>query len=250
MNFADQEEIAERQKRRQHKRQSDMVWNVLTAIFIIASLAAIAFFGILFADSSAAINPFPPPTLPALVQLPTSTPTLVMLPATWTPTVTAPVPPTQTPSPFVPTETVVAAGTVAATTQATANNSLYPFASKGDPSAVANTVFHPDSDCNWQGIAGQVWDIQGRPLVGYRVHLTGYYNGKSIDQTTLSGGAQAWYGESGYEFVLGNTPVDSTGQLSIQLDDQSFMAISNSVVVNTYSDCNKNLVLVNFQQVR
>jgi hypothetical protein len=87
-------------------------------------------------------------------------------------------------------------------------------------------------------------------LVGYRVHLLGYYDGKSVDQTTLSGGAQAWYGESGYEFVLGDTPVDSTGQLSIQLDDQSFLAISNKVLVNTYADCSKNLILVNFQQVR
>jgi hypothetical protein len=68
--------------------------------------------------------------------------------------------------------------------------------------------------------------------------------------TTLSGGAQAWYGESGFEFVLGDTPIDSTNQLTIQLEDQSYMAISNKVALSTYSACDKNLVLVNFQQVR
>jgi hypothetical protein len=111
-------------------------------------------------------------------------------------------------------------------------------------------VFHPNKDCKWQGIAGQVWDIQNRALVGYRVHLQGFYNGKSIDLTTLSGTAQAWYGESGYEFVIGDKAIDSTGQLSIQMEDQSNMVISNKVVLNTYSDCTKNLVMVNFQQVR
>jgi hypothetical protein len=248
MNFADQEEIAERQNNRRRKRQHTLLWNTLTAIFIIGSVLAAIYFVLLFADPTTKLNPYPPPTLPALVQLPTSTPTLVMMPATWTPQPTATVLPTITPQPLDLTSTLPQ--DVTPTVYSTDNNSKYPFASKGDPAAFANTTYHPNSDCNWQGIAGQVWDIQGRPLIGYRVHLQGYYNSKTIDLTTLSGGAQAWYGESGFEFVLGNTPVDSTNQLTIQLEDQSYMAISNKVTLNTYSDCAKNLVMVNFQQVR
>jgi hypothetical protein len=248
MNFADQEEIAERQSQRRRKRQHNVLWNTLTALFIIGSVLAVVYFALLFADPASSLNPYPPPTLPALVQLPTSTPTLVMLPSTWTPMPTDTTSPTTTTQPLDLTPTIPQNETP--TVYATDNNSKYPFASKGDPAAFANTTYHPNSDCHWQGIAGQVWDIQGRPLIGYRVHLQGYYSGKTVDLTTLSGGAQAWYGESGFEFVLGNSPIDSTGQLTIQLEDQSYMAISNQVTLNTYSACNKNLVLVNFQQVR
>ena len=248
MNFADQEEIAERQKRRNQKRQSNLIWNIFTAFFVVISLMAIGFFALLFADPSNSLNPYPPPTLPAIIQLPTSTPTLVKFPATWTPTITSTMAPTQTPSPIVAITTLPVNPTP--TPFVTDNNSQYPFANKGDAAAVANTVFHPDSNCNWQGIAGQVWDIQGTGLVGYRVHLQGVYNGEAINQITLSGGAQAWYGNSGYEFVIGNTPINSTGQLTVQLEDQSGLPLSNKVTVNTYADCSKNLVLVNFQQVR
>jgi len=86
---------------------------------------------------------------------------------------------------------------------------LYPFVLKSNPIPMSNLVFHPDGDCSWQGIAGQVQDMQGRPVRGLSVHLTGSYNGRAVDMTTLSGAAQAWYGESGFEFVLGTTPLDS-----------------------------------------
>ncbi len=112
------------------------------------------------------------------------------------------------------------------------------------------TVFHTDGDCNWQGVAGQVVDLQGRAVVGMLVRLTGIYNGKSVTMTTLTGGAQAWYGESGYEFVLGDKPVDSTGLLSVQLTDQSFLPVSEKAVFDTYASCEKNLILINFKQVR
>ncbi|MHC1740701.1 MAG: hypothetical protein AB9897_06270 [Anaerolineaceae bacterium] len=252
MNFADQEEIAERQKKRNRKRQSTLIWNIFTAVFIIASVIAVSYFAVLFANPGTLLNPFPPPTLPALIQLPTSTPTIVKLPATWTPSPTNTSAPTASPTQMEVTVTLPPGTT--ATPYTVDNNAKNPFASKGQPATFANTLYHSNSDCNWQGIAGQVWDIQGRPLVGYILHLTGSYNGKSLDQKrTLSGGAQAYYGDSGYEFVLeiGSPPIDSTGLISIQLEDQSgSIVLSNKVTLNTYADCSKNLVMVNFQQVR
>jgi hypothetical protein len=246
MNFADQEEIAERQKQRHKKTQRNQIWDILSIFFLIATVAAICYFAILFANPASSANPFPPPTLPALIQIPTSTPTPVRLPPTWTPnpTNTATPAPTATSIASLPTDST---GTPLPTSDQTTK---YSFAIKGDPIAMANTVFHPDLNCNWQGIAGQVLSIQGSHMVGYRVHLQGYYNGKTVDLTTLSGGAQAWYGESGYEFKIGDTPIDSTGQLTLQLEDQSGLPMSDKVSLNTYSDCNKNLVLVYFQQVK
>lgn len=246
MNFADQEEIAERQKQRRKKTQRNQIWDILSIFFLVATVVAICYFAILFANPASAANPFPPPTLPALIQIPTSTPTPVRLPPTWTPAPTNT--PTLAPSPT--SEITLPADTGSAPQPTSDQTAKYPFAIKGDPVAMANTVFHSDLNCSWQGVAGQVLSIQGSHMVGYRVHLQGYYNGKTIDLTTLSGGAQAWYGESGYEFKIGNTPIDSTGKLTLQLEDQSGMAISDKVVLNTYSDCNKNLVLVYFQQVK
>lgn len=247
MNFIDQEEIAERQRRRSQKRRNDTVWNILTTLLVLATVSAIFFFLFLFSNPNTALNPFPPPTLPVLVQIPTSTPTQVMLPPTWTPTVAI----TMTPEPTIEEATATFPSGETPTPYATDPNAEYPFAPKSDPIAMANTVFHTDGNCNWQGVAGQVVDIQGRPVLGLMIHLSGYYNGKSIDQTTLSGGAQEWYGKSGYEFVLSTgQPIDSVGRLSVQLTDTAYVAISDKIVFNTYADCQKNLILINFQQVK
>jgi len=99
-------------------------------------------------------------------------------------------------------------------------------------------------------VAGRVVDLQGRPVIGMRVHLTGIYDGKTIELTTLTGGASAWYGDSGFEFVLGDTILASTQSLAIQLNDQSFLPISELVIFDTYATCDKNLILINFKQVR
>jgi hypothetical protein len=250
MNFADHEDLAERQKRRHRRQRSDMVWNFLTGIVLLATVGLIGAMMLLFSNPHIALNPFPPPTMPVLVVLPSSTPTLVVMPSTWTPTP----PPIQTPKPIqmtsTPEPTFNLPTSAPPTPIVTDENAAYPFALKSQPIAMSNTVFRPDSDCNWQGVAGRVEDLQGRPVVGMLVRLTGFYNGKTIALTTLTGGAQAWYGESGYEFLLGQKPIDSTGSLSIQLTDQGLLPISDRVIFNTYAACDKNLILINFKQVR
>ena len=92
--------------------------------------------------------------------------------------------------------------------------------------------------------------MNGSPQPNIRVHLRGVYNGKTIDLTTITGLAAEWYGPSGFEFKLSEKAIDSTALLAIQLEDQSFLPISEQVILNTYADCTKNLILVNFKQVR
>ena len=46
------------------------------------------------------------------------------------------------------------------------------------------------------------------------------------------------------------TRIESTATLAVQLVDQAMMPISNRVIVDTTPDCDKNLILVNFKQVR
>ena len=254
MNFLDHEELAERGRRQRRKQKRDLVWNVLTGLAIIGIVSLVGIFALIFSNPTIGLNPLPPPTMPVLVDLSTPTATLFQLPPTWTATIG----PTGTPRPeatsteMLPT---VATATIAIATQAPAtprptSDGLYPFALESAPIAMASTVFHTDGDCNWQGVAGRVVDLKGSPVPNIRVRLKGIYNGKSIDMTTLTGLAAAWYGESGFEFQLGTKPIASTALLAIQLEDQSFLPLSDQVILDTYSTCDKNLILVNFKQVR
>jgi hypothetical protein len=242
MNFADHEEIAERQRSRGKKRRNDILWNSLTAVFIIASVAAVGYFLVIYSNPASAMNPYPPPTMPALIQIPTTTLTPLPVPATSTPAATATQMAVTTEMTVMPTEQATA------TTAPVSGNFL--FSLKGNPVGMTNTTFHPSLGCNWQGVAGKVTDIQGKGIANVNIFLKGTYNGKSIDTQTLSGGAAQWIGEGGYEFVLEteNAPVTSTGQLTIQLGDSSGIPLSAAVTFDTYAECNKNLTLINFQQ--
>jgi hypothetical protein len=105
------------------------------------------------------------------------------------------------------------------------------------------------SGCNWAGVAGQVFDLTGTPIKNLILHLEGFWNGAAVSVETLSGSADK-YGPAGYEFVLGTQTLDSTQALWIQVQDAAHKEISARVYFNTYNDCARNLILVNFVQVR
>ena len=86
MNFVDNEELADRSMRQRRKQKRDLVWNVLTGIAVIATVTLIGMLALIFSNPHIGLNPFPPPTMPVLIDLSTKTPTLVYLPPTWTPT--------------------------------------------------------------------------------------------------------------------------------------------------------------------
>lgn len=62
------------------------LWDVLTILLLIALVLAGVVFLQIFMDPYTSLNPFPPPTMPAVIQLPTATNTPRVLPPTWTPT--------------------------------------------------------------------------------------------------------------------------------------------------------------------
>ena len=53
-----------------------------------------------------------------------------------------------------------------------------------------------------------------------------------------------------YEFVLGDTPIPSTQLLWVQLFDQAMLPLSEQINFDTFEECDKNLILINFNQVR
>lgn len=126
---------------------------------------------------------------------------------------------------------------------------LMPFILIGEPELMSSALIRPSLGCEWLIIAGQVWDLQDAPVRGLTLHLFGELDGYEIDRFALTGSAPN-YGESGYEFTLENVLVDSQDSLFIQLVDSNGIPFSHPYELETFNDCQKNLILVNFKQVR
>jgi hypothetical protein len=59
------------------------------------------------------------------------------------------------------------------------------------------------------------------------------------------------YGRVGYyEFTLADEPIASEEALWVQLLDQSSTPLSKRIYFETFESCDKNLIIVNFKQVR
>jgi hypothetical protein len=107
---------------------------------------------------------------------------------------------------------------------------------------------HKDAACNWQGVAGQVFDSAGNTVKNYIVKITGTYNSNPVSALAVTGMVSGTpYGPGGYEVILGTTPLDSVDLLSIQVFDTTGKAVTNALKFSTSSDCTKNLVIINFK---
>jgi hypothetical protein len=126
---------------------------------------------------------------------------------------------------------------------------LFPFILIGEPETMSSDLLRPSLGCDWLVIAGQVWDLQDAAVKGLKVRLFGELGGFQIDQISVTG-TESVYGESGYEFLLQNLVVNSQNALFIQLMDEDGVLYSYPYALETFNDCQKNLILVNFKQVR
>jgi hypothetical protein len=189
-----------------------------------------------------------PPTVTSTRVLPTATSTRI--PPTVTPTMVPPtatktLAPTKTSTP-IPTNTPTATVVPSATPTYTPTPSF--AVQVGVPVYLTNFA-HTDSGCNWEGIAGQVFNKYGTPIRNYIIKVSGTYNGQVVNLigiTSMTSGKP--YGMKGYEIVLGNKSVHSTGLLTIQLFDPNGVAVTDPISVATYSACSKNLIIYNFMQ--
>ncbi|MBK6645117.1 MAG: hypothetical protein IPG44_05085 [Anaerolineales bacterium] len=220
------------------------LWDMLTILTILLTLCIGAYFVAVFVNPYAAYNFLNP----VRNDSPTPTITQIQPPATWTPTLPGP---TETATvTLLPTHTLPATATLVSliTPSETPTPTRTPKAPfTATVTYIDSTIIHPETGCAWQGVAGTIIDANNADMLGITVRLSGFYNAKSKNELTVSGIAPA-YGKSGFEFVLGETPIDSNGLLSIQILDQAGLPLSDSIQINTYSDCSKNLVLVKFKK--
>jgi hypothetical protein len=239
------------------KRKLDGLWNVLSFLGLFGIIGMIVVILTIFSNPATSMNPFPPPTVPAPIIMPTSTITPMSLPATWTPTVSEEkvFEPTSTPTAILATllpedglilETVEIEATTAA-------NGYYSFELRSAPSAIQASLLKPDladdgDGCNWMGVGGQVMDVQGSPFTGVGVQLGGQIDGQTVLLTSLTGTALQ-YGQAGYEFKISDVPYNTVHNFWLRLVDQSNLPLSERVYFDTYEDCSKNLIIIHFEEV-
>jgi hypothetical protein len=172
--------------------------------------------------------------------------------ATATPEVTETAMATETMAPtstLMPTATLTNTPTSTATVTPTTEvlSDLFSIQT-GSPVFMTNFV-HTTEGCAWQGVAGQVFNSNGLPLINYILKITGNYNGTSVNQIGLTGAVtNTPYGPGSYEFILGNTPIDSQDQLTVQLFNPDGQEVTSPLSINTSSSCSQNLEIINFQQ--
>jgi hypothetical protein len=242
-------------------KHTDIIWNILTVLVLLAIAGLVLYFVFIYYYPNSPLNTYPPPTQAVAIVLPTNPPpTVTVVPftrtpvriasVTRTPTLTKTVTLTLTPSntPVTPTLTPTITETLTPEiTDTTRPYSPFPFMLQGPPASRPGSDF--SHTCDWMGVAGHVVDMQDRPATGITVQLVGSLNKLYVEQTSLTGTALA-YGPSGYEFTLTNTPVGTAKSLSVYLLDQAGLQLSEKVTFDTFADCSKNLILINFKQVR
>ncbi|HEX2979279.1 MAG TPA: hypothetical protein VHO48_03340 [Anaerolineaceae bacterium] len=100
--------------------------------------------------------------------------------------------------------------------------------------------------CDWMGLAGQAFDSNGAVLLNYKIVVSGSIGDQAPMETSALTGTSSKYGPGGYEMDLATSPVNSSGTLWVQLFDPNGKAVSNKYPVNTYQDCQKNLIIMNY----
>ncbi len=247
-------------------KKKSPIWNVLTVLVLMATCGLAFYFIAIFINPYSPLNFFQPVALPTAFQTATYSPTIKQLDPTWTYTYTIQPSPSRTKAPtwtilpelltpdvtFTPTDTPVQEtpnGTPPTATVPTTTST--PLAAEARITYMASTAVHPDSTCDWMGVGGSVMDFNNKPQIFQTVQLAGTLNGKPVNKMVLSGTAtEEPYGPSGFEFFLGNSPLDSTDELYIILFDNTGKALSPKIYLETFADCTKNLVLVSFTVTR
>lgn len=248
---------------RRSPRPGVIMLNLLTAVMVLTSLCVGGAYVALFLNPQSAWNPWPPATYAPTLGPPTATATPnIYLPPTWTPTssvgmalpdtptpppASTPVPPPPTAEEPLPTATAVAMATTTPDSASFASFDVQP----STPIGMVAWFNLPTPGCNYMGVGGQVFDFQGAPKNGLIVRLGGMLEGQSIDSIDALTRADAPTGPGGYLFDLAAKPIASDKTLWVQLfDPQTGEPLSESLYLTTYDQCEANLVLVNWRQMK
>ena len=236
-------------------------WDILSIVALAITLCLAGYFLMIFINPFTPLNPLQPPTPLTPLAFPTATWTPLQLPPTFTPTATIEPTPSRTLAPtwtpfaastqvVLPTITSRFTPTRTRTPTRTPRATGMPFIATITP--IASTIIHPEAGCNWIGVGGEASDLNNSPVLYLIVRVGGSLGGQIIDpnlHTTVTGIAPQ-YGKAGFEFVLGDKPIASTGSMWIQLLDQAGLPLSDKIYFDTSDSCDQNLILIRFKKTR
>jgi hypothetical protein len=100
--------------------------------------------------------------------------------------------------------------------------------------------------CDFQYIAGNVFDLLKEPALGLTVSVTG--PGLPAGGATASSGSNVNYAASGWEVKVSSFL--NTNTYTVQLLDTSGTPLSQAFEVRFTGTCSNNLVLVRFDQIK
>ncbi len=124
----------------------------------------------------------------------------------------------------------------------------YYIVQVGTPLGTANFI-HPEVGCNWSGVGGQVFDLNGEVVTGLVVQVGGVLSGVEFLSLGITGNSPA-LGEGGYEVKLADRPVATNGALWVQVFDVNGNPLSHRIFIETFGVCDRNFILLNFTEVR
>jgi len=126
----------------------------------------------------------------------------------------------------------------------------YPFRVQANSPVYIQNFANTEDGCNWLGIAGQVFGETGQPVLNQVVVVKGQIADRQINSVTLTGlDSATQYGPGGYEIVLYSKTIGTQGMISIQLFDIKGPPQTPPVFIDTFEDCSKNLIIVNFEYI-
>ena len=214
-----------------------------TLVFLVSTILLLVFFVFTFLYPDNPFNPFPPvennsPVSQAATEiLPSHTPILF---PTSTATITPNFPTSTATQLPPPTEAVI---TILAPTLPPLG-SLHFTAQTGTPVYTA----HPNG-CDGIYLAGNVIDSEGNPLAGLLVIAAGSLGDAALEAEPSLSGLHPEFSPSGWQIKISDTLLDSSEKVYVALYSlDSADPVSDLVYVNTYNDCDRNMIMVNFVQ--
>lgn len=249
---------------------NDALWNGVSILFLILTVVAIVLTAVMMFTGGASVETlavvpteFVLPTLTLTPIPPTITPTdIPTLTDTPLPTTTGTPPPTGTPLPTnspspVPSSTITASPTITPTLDITETPTVQPSPTGPSPTAPPPIPFAgPETiqftrnfantqGCAWQGIGGQILALGGG---SYTNPLQVHVFGAGQDFGRVFTGSNSAYGASGFEVRVANAITRDT--YLVQLESRNGVPISEQIQVTFPGDCESNVAIINFQQVR
>ncbi len=219
--------------------------DIIALIFMIGTIGLAVAIVTIWRDPWSPINPLPPATTFIEVSWTPDLDALARYYADQTATFQAPNPSNITPS---------ASNGVTIPQQNMTPIVIQPLDTPtGDkPFTISNSgvLYIPNSngrDCNWSSIAGTVTGLSNEPLDGYAVQIVDIEDPTRLN-VVVNSGSSLNLGAGGFELALGSTP--RIRSYRVQLFDSANNAVSEPFQIFTREECDQNVAVVNFVQVR